>query len=154
LNTSLDNLLWGNGRRRTFLALIEHFWQRVDQSGECWLWTGEVNNKGYGVYNLYHRESREKALAHRLSALMAGMPVRTPKDAVLHKCDTPRCVRPDHLSVGTQLDNIRDAKAKGRMDLTGLSAPTEKVCRECGADFVGRPNERYCDEHKAGKRSA
>lgn len=152
LNTALANLKWGNGRRRTFFALIENFWKRVDKSGDCWLWTGEVNNMGYGVYCLYDKDRREKALAHRISALMAGLPAYTPQDTVMHMCDTPRCVRPEHLSIGTQLDNIRDAKKKGRMNTDGLFDLVAKTCKQCGVDFMGVPATRYCEEHRADKR--
>lgn len=135
-------------RKRTLLELVEHFWRRVDKTSDCWLWTGEVNNKGYGVYMLYEGDGREKLLAHRFSALMAGMSVHTPSDVVMHSCDTPNCVRPQHLSVGTQRDNMRDANAKNRADLTGLFAPTQIVCKTCGVQFQGLPRERYCPEHK------
>lgn len=134
-------------RRRSLLQLVEHFWLRVKSNGDCWLWTGEVNNHGYGVYKIYEENSREKMLAHRFSALLAGMPVRSPADVVMHKCDTPRCVRPEHLSVGTQVDNMRDAQNKGRTNLTGLSARRAKACKECGQPFMARPSQYYCEEH-------
>lgn len=138
--------------RRTLLQLVEHFWARVDMSGECWIWTGELNNQGYGFYMIYEGDKREKILAHRFSALMAGMSVRSPEDAVMHACDTPACVRPSHLSVGTQQDNLRDAMAKERMDLSGLFAPIVHSCKDCGTEFLGAPNERYCSTHRATKR--
>ena len=75
----------------------------------CWLWHGSCISTGYGQYGL----SGECYLAHRIMYLLA-----TGNDPgslfVLHKCDTPRCVRPDHLWLGTDGDNIRDAVAKGR----------------------------------------
>lgn len=132
-------------RRRTFIEYIESFWGRVDTTGDCWLWTGEVNNMGYGVFMIWEGNQREKLLAHRFSALMAGLPVHSPKDVILHKCDTPRCVRADHFQVGTQADNIRDALGKNRMNLAGLTAPVNQMCRGCGDDFSGKPNCRYCD---------
>jgi hypothetical protein len=135
-------------RRRTLIELVERFWQRVDKSGECWLWTGELNSQGYGFYMIYEGGGREKMLAHRFAALMAGMPVCTGTDVVMHQCDTPRCVRPAHLSVGTQMENLRDAMQKNRMDLTGLSAPIIHTCKGCGDEFLGTPNERYCPDHK------
>lgn len=135
-------------RRRSLLELVEHFWKRVDTSGDCWLWTGELNSQGYGFYMIYEGDGREKVLAHRFSALMAGMPVLSPRDVVMHHCDTPRCVRQVHLSVGTQVDNIRDAMAKHRVNLAGLRAPTLHQCNECGAEFSGQPQERYCADHK------
>jgi len=134
-------------RKRSLLELVEHFWKRVDMTGDCWLWTGEVNNMGYGIYKIYEGAGREKIFAHRFAALMAGKPVFTPKDVVMHACDTPRCVRPEHLSVGTQRDNIQDAKAKGRMNTDGLFAELVIACRTCGEHFVGIPADRYCADH-------
>jgi hypothetical protein len=136
-------------RRRTLLELISHFWLRVDLTGDCWLWTGEVNNKGYGVYCIWEGAGRERLLAHRFSALMAGMPVHSPRDVVMHTCDTPRCVRPAHLSVGTQLDNMRDARAKGRINVEGLFASIPQRCKGCDAPFMAKPGQYYCSkEHR------
>lgn len=133
-------------RRRSLLDLVEHFWVRVDTTGDCWLWTGEANNMGYGIYCIWEGEERQRLLAHRFSALMAGMPVHSPKDVVMHACDTPKCVRPDHLSVGTQGDNMRDARAKNRTDLSGLFSHINHSCGGCGHDFMGPPNQRYCTQ--------
>lgn len=75
----------------------------------CWLWCGNRNKAGYGLV-----KRRPKVwLAHRLSWLLhrGGL---CDQDKVLHRCDTPECVNPDHLFLGTQADNIRDMEAKGR----------------------------------------
>lgn len=80
----------------------------------CWLWTGCRNRKeghGYGV--LYISHTIRAALAHRVSweiyrgIIPQGM-------CVLHHCDTPTCVNPDHLFIGTKRDNTRDCMAKDR----------------------------------------
>lgn len=139
-------------RKRSLIDLVEHFWNRVDTSGECWLWTGEVNNKGYGIYRVYEGSGREKLLAHRFAGLMAGLPLRSSVDVIMHSCDTPACVRPEHLTLGTQLTNMRDALAKNRMNLTGLTASTARNCKNCGVEFMGAPNERYCSAHSPRKR--
>lgn len=131
-------------RRRTFIEYIDSFWARVDKSDDCWLWTGELNNHGYGVFCLWEGDTRERLYAHRFSALMAGMPLRTRHDVVMHHCDTPACVRPSHLSVGTQLENMRDALRKGRLNTDGLYAPVVKSCKNCGTEFSGTPPQRYC----------
>lgn len=94
-------------------SLEERFWAKVRKGPGCWLWTAATNNRGYGKLS---RGGRNAGLvyAHRLSYEMHHGPV--PADAdVMHSCDTPACVRPDHLSTGTRLDNMRDAKAKGRI---------------------------------------
>lgn len=71
----------------------------------CWLWTGPINNAGYG------RIGRE--YAHRvICELTNGKP--TAGQVVLHACDNPPCVNPDHLTWGTQSDNVRESYQKGR----------------------------------------
>jgi len=86
----------------------ERFWAKVDKTGDCWLWTGITNNKGYGMIGV----ERKHVLAHRFSlSLILG---KMPDKQVLHKCDNPRCVNPDHLWEGTIQDNCRDKIAKGR----------------------------------------
>lgn len=75
----------------------------------CWLWTGAVNNHGYG--KIYH--DNKPQMAHRVALMLAGVVVAD-TDVVRHKCDNPSCVNPDHLTVGTQSDNMQDCVAKGR----------------------------------------
>jgi hypothetical protein len=90
-------------------TLKERFFKRVDQSGDCWLWTG-AKSQGYGVLNV--RDGSR--LAHRISyELHRGVIPRG--FHVCHHCDTPSCVNPDHLFLGTRFDNMRDAALKGRM---------------------------------------
>jgi hypothetical protein len=73
----------------------DRFWTRVDLSGECWLWTGYVNPKGYGKVDL--RQYGEQ-LAHRASLRLFG--IELPDGvSVHHRCHNPACVRPEHLEV-------------------------------------------------------
>lgn len=87
------------------------FITRVDKSGECWLWTGPVDEKGYGYTGgITQRTER----AHRVAWQRVYGPI--PKGMfVCHHCDTPSCVRVSHLFLGTAADNTRDASIKGRM---------------------------------------
>lgn len=80
---------------------------RLTDSG-CWEWTGG-KVKGYGRLGFEGSELR----AHRLSwAIHKG---RVPTGvSVLHVCDNPPCVNPEHLFLGTQTDNVADREAKGR----------------------------------------
>jgi hypothetical protein len=95
----------------------DRFWARVDlrgpQSfglGECWLWVGGVDGKGYGAFR---DRNGAQTLAHRKAwELTYGS---YPTGLLLHLCDTPRCIRPEHMRVGDQAANIADAVAKGRM---------------------------------------
>lgn len=102
-----------------FGTLADRFWAKVDRGGDCWLWTGEKNRHGYGRFDLWHEGKRTRIFAHRLVLRLIGEP---PGDdqVVMHICDNPPCVNPGHLRVGTQADNMQDAVAKGRADLSGL----------------------------------
>lgn len=90
-------------------SLLARFWAKVDRSGECWTWTACTNRHGYGQFGIRRRHY----LAHRVSYALAHGPFDTAL-YICHSCDNPPCVRPDHLFVGTQLDNMRDASGKGR----------------------------------------
>lgn len=93
----------------------ERFWDKVDKSADCWLWTSAKNMDGYGEM-LVGRGSNGRykwERAHRMSYRLAIGPI--PKGLwVLHRCDNPPCVRPDHLFLGTAADNAHDRDAKGR----------------------------------------
>lgn len=80
-----------------------------DLNSGCWLWTGPVSEKGYG----YMQIRRKKHKAHRVSYETATGVCPGPL-LVLHRCDTPACVNPDHLWLGTQAENMRDMVSKGR----------------------------------------
>ena len=73
----------------------------------CWLWIGAYLKSGYG------RVGRRSRRAHRVSyaAFIGQIP---DGQVVCHRCDTPACVNPAHLFLGTQEDNLRDMFAKGR----------------------------------------
>ncbi len=82
-------------------ALIE----KLPELPGCWIFTGVENSKGYGRYSGW--------LTHRASYSVNVGPI-PPGLQVLHKCDVPACVRPDHLFVGTHQENMADRNRKGR----------------------------------------
>ena len=93
--------------------LAERFWEKVAITRGCWLWTGRPRNAyGYGRLRL-GGEHDPTTNAHRVAWLLANGPI--PEGLwVLHRCDNARCVRPDHLFLGTPADNIHDMDRKGR----------------------------------------
>lgn len=85
----------------------ERFWEKVNKTDTCWLWTGSKTNWGYGCF----WNGKKIVLAHRYSfELMAGII----KNCALHTCDNRLCVRPDHIFDGTRQDNMKDMISKGR----------------------------------------
>jgi hypothetical protein len=92
------------------------FWALVDRSSvdNCWPWRGAVGNSGYGRFKL-----RSKLyLPHRVAYRIAYGEIKDAHEyhgaVVMHRCDNPRCCNPDHLALGTQLENVIDMDAKRR----------------------------------------
>lgn len=83
--------------------IADRFWEKVDKSGECWIWTARVAPNGYGHFAVSH--ARPTA-AHRVAYELTVGPI--PAGLVLdHLCRNTRCVRPDHLEPVTQAENMR-----------------------------------------------
>jgi hypothetical protein len=87
----------------------ERFDRKVDRSGECWVWTGAHDSFGHGRLT----RNYVNVGAHRVAWERSNGPIPEGM-CVLHRCDNPPCVRPDHLFLGTKRDNSRDMIAKGR----------------------------------------
>lgn len=84
----------------------------------CWLWPGKPHHGLYGTFRIGDGSYR----AHRVSYEVHVGPV-PPDLMVCHKCDTPLCINPEHLFLGTCLDNIRDCLSKGRGPLRVYNKP-------------------------------
>lgn len=99
-------------------SLADRFGSKVDKSGgpdACWLWTGHRIPTGYGAIGV----GKNTRSTHRLSWELANGPIPEGQH-VLHRCDNPPCVNPNHLFLGTHADNVRDMHAKGRSNLNNL----------------------------------
>lgn len=94
------------------MGLRERFDAKVLRTDGCWSWLASKNNKGYGM--LYAgRANGNKDPAHRVSWLLHYGPIPDGM-RVLHRCDNPECTNPEHLFLGTQIDNMRDKERKHR----------------------------------------
>lgn len=138
--------------------------QRIDRSGECWIWTGSRTKDGYGRVGDHY--------VHRLAYIEAHGEIPDGW-VVMHSCDVPACVNPEHLIAGTQRDNIRDAHNKGRLHplpsrgtwtmckkglhpLSGenlyISPRGERECRACKKERFHRWWKTTGKEKRDGRR--
>ncbi len=134
--------------QNTKLSVLERFFVKIAYgTSDCWYWRGAINYLGYGLFSTgkAHRVSWELFNGNIPSGL-----------SVCHTCDVRNCVNPKHLFLGTQLDNMRDAKTKGRIkgpaslvgSANGWSKLTEKEVISIRADYAGG---RYSNRQLADK---
>src|SRR3990167_10034714 len=90
-------------------TLEERFWEKVNKTDRCWEWTACLNEHGYGIISIKHWPNKASRVSWRLAygEIPNGL-------FVLHHCDNPKCIRPDHLFLGTSHDNKLDQMGKGR----------------------------------------
>lgn len=118
------------------------FWKHVspEPNTGCWLWAGQVNSYGYGVISVSigPRGQAQKRYfgAHRI-ALALHDQVPSSADVVMHTCDVPCCVNPDHLRIGTHAANVADCIAKGRRRYVVPVARRTTHCGACGREKSG-----------------
>jgi hypothetical protein len=135
------------------ISLPERFEAKVDRSDECHIWTGSKSSQGYGYIGYKGKVLK----SHRVAATMAfGM--FDQRLHVLHSCDNPPCVNPNHLWLGTNGENMRDRANKGRYvnqkkthcpeghSYSGgnlyISPSGYRNCRSCRQEATRRFNER------------
>lgn len=86
----------------------ERFWKFVNKTENCWLWTGGINSKGYGNFWM----NGKTLLSHRYA--FENINGIKPSSSLLHSCDNPKCVNPEHLREGTHQDNMDDKVHRNR----------------------------------------
>ena len=93
--------------------------------GKCWQWTAGAFNHGYGSYDT----SIGTISAHRFAFILKNGSLKK-ADLILHRCDNPKCVNPDHLFTGTPMDNSRDRVQKQKGNSNGDERGKRKLTKE------------------------
>ena len=135
----------------------ERFWAKVEKTDGCWLWTGAICEDGYGRFHVDGHNGRA-VLAHRWTYQETHGEIAQGKQ-IDHLCRRRRCVRPDHLEVVTQAENI--ARGEGFSARNSRTThcvhghpfdprdtyvnPHRRYCRECNRQKVAR----YASEQRA-----
>lgn len=114
----------------------KRFWAKVQKGPECWLWTGARHGQGYGLLTCHGTLK-----AHRASFFLANGYIHL-DGSVLHTCDNPSCVNPDHLRLGTQRENIADMDAKGRRKFRAQFGEENPMARLTARDVAAMRAER------------
>lgn len=114
--------------------MIYRFMKKVSIQNGCWPWLAAKTKDGYGQFNVGGRMQ----YAHRVSYGMFVGPIG--EYHVLHRCDNPSCVRPDHLFLGTHDDNMKDMAAKDRSGRAG-GRPKKFLLKEAKEVFSLPPVE-------------
>lgn len=137
---------------RTNVPLEQRFWKKVHKTDACWIWTGARTGRSSCKYGYFKVPWATNAVvAHRVSWVFANGAI--PDDLkVLHKCDNPPCVRPDHLFLGTQMDNVQDRMRKGR-SVSGERCALSNPANRHVAMGEMNPAHRYSDAHIAVVRT-
>lgn len=121
---------------------IKRFWDKVDKTESCWLWTSGKSAKGYGRFHCpgWHEKSNTMVAAHRFSWVIANGVIPHHDShhgmCVLHKCDTPACVNPEHLFLGTNDDNVKDMDSKKRRKTVSYKGSTHANSKLTESDVI------------------
>lgn len=120
-----------------YQPLETRFWAKVAKgtASACWVWTGAMQRHGYGIIK-EERGVRRSALAHRVAWRLAHPHDDIDGLNICHRCDNPRCVNVEHLFVGTQLENMRDCRQKGRIVSKGRSGEAHPLSKLTRADVA------------------
>lgn len=136
---------WGTGRAQYWKTPEQRFWEKVDKRGpdECWPWLGHLSkmpdgSPGYGSICVNSKHVRATKFSYELHI------GPTNGFDLLHKCDNPPCVNPNHLFIGTAKDNALDASRKGRM----RNQFKDKTHCKHGHEFT--PENTYYYPHAGG----
>ncbi len=130
-------------------SLHDRFWEKVTKGDACWEWNAFLDRAGYGRIHVLG----ESRLAHRIAWELENGPIPSGDGAgnevfVCHRCDNPRCVRTEHLFLGTNKENMRDMASKKRANTRAANeavAAMNRAKRHCkgGHEFTAENTYRY-----------
>lgn len=123
----------------------EKFFSKTDKSGDCWMWLGSFDRDGYGLF--WDGDNQKMMRSHQYSYELhygdrSGY-------CVMHTCDNPSCVNPNHLMLGTNADNCADKVSKNR-HAKGEQQGASKLTEDDVVSILDRRNESYkviCSEY-------
>lgn len=122
------------------MDLEDRFMKFVEKTESCWIWKGCKDVRGYGRISIHNKPW----LAHRVSYILYK---DFPEMELLHSCDNPSCVNPEHLSQDTHQKNMRDAQDRGRMKQPCLRGSKHSQSKLTETDVV--EIRRLCTEGKS-----
>lgn len=137
---------------RRALYGADDFWALTlpEPNTGCVLWLGNHNAAGYGRFGMEPSPSAKRGLKNRLAHRYSYATFRGPIPeslCVLHRCDTPACVNPDHLFLGTHADNVSDKEKKGR----GTGGARQRATTHCPAGHPYDSENTYPIQGKVGR---
>lgn len=141
----------------TFEETVVRFWSKVHKTSSphgCWEWTASCFEKrgGYGQFSTVSFSGRKRYSAHRFSWLIEHGSI--PKGlCVLHRCDNPKCVNPMHLFLGTDMDNVRDMRAKRRDSWSKSPSEVLKIRQKMSMKATGERNPFFGRQHTEETKS-
>lgn len=129
----------------TLIKDLNRFWNKVNKTDNCWLWTGASSKGGYGRFKFEGKLYSPHVISYQLHNKNYDS-----IKFVCHKCDVPACINPQHLFLGTRSENMKDMTTKGRFKnpvKLGVNHHKSKLTENDVKDIKNRlkQGERVCD---------
>jgi hypothetical protein len=126
------------------LSLAEKLHAKSKQVGNCLVWIGAKTAMGYGIIRINGTWKRAHRVVYELAHGEIGNDL-----VIMHSCDNPSCIKLDHLSLGTQKNNIDDMHMKGRANYKTCSAHPKAKLTEANVEQIRNRHISYCKTNGA-----